>query len=230
VSLPHGHKNDFSTYRIDTRLDEELRSSLGSIFERNEEKLSKLKDVKTLIGCYKRTREYKRQADEQGILSFIINKIIEELLEQAQPYYVGSILKNIEIQTRIKKEDGTVEVSAKIDFDASLKPFVQFTIEIDKKESYAVRFTFQVDTSAHMTKLTFSRSADKGKSIHIEKTGIIIDLSLIQIEFLDLTASSSHISLNKKMKLGSKSFELHDLSLYAKNSKQPIDSTYYSNK
>jgi hypothetical protein len=230
VSISHGHKNDSSIYRIDTRLVEELRSSLGSIFERNEEKLSKLKDIKTLIGCYKKTREYKQQADEQGILSFIINKIIEELLKQTQPYYVGSILKNIEIQTRIKKEDGTVELSAKIDFDASLKPFVQFTIEIDKKESYAVRFTFEVDTSAHMTKLTFTRSADRDKSIHIEKIGIKIELFIIQIQFLDLITSSSHISLNKKMKLGSKSFELHDLSLYAERSKQPIDSTYYSNK
>lgn len=101
-----------------------MRSSLNSIFEKNEKKLRRLKDVKTLINCYKRTREYKQQIEEQGILSFAVNKIIEELLKCVQPYYIGSIVKNIEIQTRIKKEEekgGTVEVSSKIDFGAFSK-------------------------------------------------------------------------------------------------------------
>lgn len=197
-----------------------MRSSLNSIFEKNEKKLRRLKDVKTLINCYKRTREYKQQIEEQGILSFAVNKIIEELLKCVQPYYIGSIVKNIEIQTRIKKEEekgGTVEVSSKIDFGASLKPYVEFTIEINKKESYLVRFTFQIDTSAHVKKLRFTSNADKGKSIHIEKIGIKIELSLLQIEFSDLITSGSQISFSKKMKLGSKTFEIHDLSLYAKS-------------
>jgi hypothetical protein len=171
-----------------------------------------------LIDCYKKTKGYKQQVEEQGILSFIVNKTIEELLKQVEPYYIGSIVRNIEIQTRIKKEEGTVEVSSKIDFDASLKPYVEFTVEINKKESYKVKFTFQVETSAHMTKLRFTSNANEGKSIHIEKIGIKIELSLVQIEFLDLITSSSYISLNKKMKLGSKSFEIHDLSLYAQHS------------
>jgi hypothetical protein len=216
ISDRHRH-DDNSIYHMDTRLSENLRSSMSYILEKNEEKLRKLKDVKTLVDLYKTTREYKQQVNEQGILSLIVNKIIQELLEQIEPYYIGSIVKNIEIQTRIKKEEGTVEVNSKIDLNASLKPYVEFTIEIDGIESYRVRFTFQIETSAHVTKLKFTKNADEGKSIHIEKLGIKIELSLSQIEFSYLERSSSHISLDKKMKLGSKSFEIHDLSLYAES-------------
>lgn len=215
------HDNNNSIYDIDKRVGEELTSALSSIFEKNEKKLRKLKDVKTLIDCYKKTKEYKQQMKDQGILSFVVNKIIEELLKQVEPYYISSLVRNIEIQTRIKKEEengsnSTVEVSGKIEFDASLKPYVEFTIEINRKESYSMRFTFQIDTSAHVKKLTFTNNnTDKRKSIHIEKIGIQIEVFLFRIEFSDLIAASSQISFNKKTKLGSKRFEIQDLYLYS---------------
>jgi hypothetical protein len=216
VAISDRHYDGNSLYNIDETLHEELKSSLSSILYKNEEKFRKLKDAKTLIDCYKKTREYNQQIEEQGILSFIVNKIIEELLKHVEPYYIGSIVRNIEIQTRIKKDEGTVEINAKIDFDASLKPYVEFTIEINKKESYSVKFTFQIETSAHMKKLRLTSNTEKGKSTHIEKIGIKIELFLLQIEFSDLMTSRSDISFSKKMKLGSKSFEIHDLSLYTK--------------
>jgi hypothetical protein len=205
-----------SIYEIDERLSQELRSSLSSILYKNEEKLRRLKDVKTLLDSYKKTKEYKQQVEEQGILSFIANKTTEEMLKHVKPYYIGSIVRNIEIQTRIKIDDGNVEVNAKVDFDASLKPYVEFTIEINKKESYSVKFTFQIETSGHMKKLRLTSNTEKGKSIHIEKIGIKVELFLLQIEFSDLITYGSDISFNKKMKLGSKSFEIQDLSLYTK--------------
>jgi hypothetical protein len=216
VAISDRHYDGNSLYNIDETLHEELKSSLSSILYKNEEKFRKLKDAKTLIDCYKKTREYNQQIEEHGILSFIVNKIIEELLKHVEPYYIGSIVRNIEIQTRIKKDEGTVEINAKIDFDASLKPYVEFTIEINKKESYSVKFTFQIETSAHMKKLRLTSNTEKGKSTHIEKIGIKIELFLLQIEFSDLMTSRSDISFSKKMKLGSKSFEIHDLSLYTK--------------
>jgi hypothetical protein len=216
VAISDRHYDGNSLYNIDETLHEELKSSLSSILYKNEEKFRKLKDAKTLIDCYKKTREYNQQIEEQGILSFIVNKIIEELLKHVEPYYIGSIVRNIEIQTRIKKDEGTVEINAKIDFDASLKPYVEFTIEINKKESYSVKFTFQIETSTHMKKLRLTSNTEKGKSTHIEKIGIKIELFLLQIEFSDLMTSRSDISFSKKMKLGSKSFEIHDLSLYTK--------------
>ena len=216
ISDKHYGEDNNSIYDIDQRLTEELSSSLSSILEKNEKKLRKLKDVKTLVDCYKKTKGYKQQVEEQGILSFIVNKTIEELLKQVEPYYIGSIVRNIEIQTQVKKEQSTVEINSKIDFDASLKPYVEFIVEVNKKESYSVKFTFQIDTSAHVKKLRFTNDAAKGKSTHIEKIGIKIELSLLQIEFSNLITASSQISFNKKMKLGSKSFEIHDLSLYVK--------------
>jgi hypothetical protein len=214
ISDRHRH-DDNSIYHMDTRLSENLRSSMSYILEKNEEKLRKLKDVKTLVDLYKTTREYKQQVKEQGILSLIINEIIEKLLEQIEPYYTTSIIENIQIQTRVKEEQGTVEVSSKIDLKASLKPYVEFTIEVNGKKSFPVRFTFQIKTSGHITKLTFTKNAEKGKSIHIEKLGILIELFLLKVEFSDLDRSSSDVSLEKSKKLGSKSFEIRDLSLYA---------------
>jgi membrane-bound inhibitor of C-type lysozyme len=65
----------------------------------------------------------------------------------------------------------------------------------------------------------------------------------LQIEFSDLIASTSQISFNKKKKLGSKSFETHDLSLYSRdvsskkrrkvcpqcNTINPLESKYCNN-
>jgi hypothetical protein len=187
---------------------------MKSILEKNEEKLRNLKDVKTLMDLYKTTREYKQQVKEEGILSFIINKITEELLEQIEPYYTNSIIRNIQIQTQVKQEQGTVEVSSKIDLKASLKPYVEFTIEVNGKRSFQVRFTFQIKTSGYVTKLKFARTADQGKSIHIERLGIDIEIFLLRVEFSDLDRSSSDISLDKSIKLGSRSFEIKDFTLY----------------
>lgn len=155
----------------------------------------------------------------------MILKIQEGLLRYLIPRHLPLLLVNyslnIEIQTQIKKEEqegsSTAEVNSKVDFNASLKPYVEFTVEINKKEAFLVRFTFQIETSAHVKKLRFTSNTDKGKSVHIETIGIKIDLSFLQVEFSDLITSSSDISVNRKMKLGSKSFEIHDLSLYARH-------------
>ncbi len=74
---------------IDSKLNEKLRWSLRSALEENSEKLRKLEGVKTLIGYYKNTTKDEQQAYEHGILSIIINKILEELLKQVEPYYIG---------------------------------------------------------------------------------------------------------------------------------------------
>jgi len=220
VALSNSRHDDNPIYHPDSQLSGNLRSSMFSIFEENEERLRKLKDVKTLIDMYKRTRDYKQQVKEEGFFSLLVNKMTEELLGQIEPYYMNSIVKNIQIQTQFKEEKGTVEVNSKIDLKASLKPYVEFTIEVNGTKSFLIRFTFQIETSAHIRKLTFTKNADEGKSIHIEKIGINIELFLLRIEFLDVDMSGTEdISFDKKMKLGSKSFEIHDLHLYAR----PID-------
>src|SRR5918999_86358 len=152
MALSSRRHDTSSIYRRDTQLSEKLRSSIGSIFEEDEERLRKLKDVKTLIDMYKRTRDYKQQAKEEGIFSLLVNKMTEELLGQLEPYYANSIVNNIQIQTQFKKEKGTVEVNSKIDLKASLKPYVEFIIEVNGRKSFLIRFTFKIETSAHVTK------------------------------------------------------------------------------
>ncbi len=71
-----------------------------------------------------------------------------------------------------------------------------------------MKFTFQIDTSAYITNLKFTKNTDKDKSIDIEKLGVKIELSLLQVATSDLVRSTSDISLNKQMKLGSKNFEI----------------------
>jgi hypothetical protein len=211
------HQDDITVHNnIDSKLDEMLGWFLSSTFKENGEELRKLKDVKTLVGCYKKTREYKQQADEHGTLTAIVNKLIEELLKQVEPFYASSIVNSIGIETLFKKEgkSRTVEINTNIGFGVPLKPYVEFIVEINKKETYSVKFTFQLETSANITKLTLSGSAEKGKSVNIEKLGMKIELSLLEVEFSDLISTRSQISLNKKMLLGSKSFEIHDIFLY----------------
>jgi hypothetical protein len=216
VSISNRHQANASVYDIDERLGRELRSCLKAMLEDDEEKLRKLKDVKTLINFYKEARKYKQQVAEEGVLSPIVNKIIEQLVAQVKSQYIGSIVENIEIQTRIKREEGTVELNSKVDLKALLKPSLEFIIEINEKDSYSIRFTFEIKTKGYVRKLTFTKNPEKGKSIHIEKLGMEIELSLLQIKFSDLLTLSSDISFNKKMKLGSKRFEIQNVSLYLK--------------
>jgi hypothetical protein len=208
IRIPYGHYDDLN---IDSKLNEKLRLFLSSALEKNKEKLEKLKDVKTLVDLYKKTREYEQE--ERGISSIIANKMIEELLNQVEPFYIGYIVKRIDAETQFKKE-GVVEVNSNISFGPPIKPYVKFTVEINGKESYSVKFMFQIDTSAHITKLRLISNADKGRSIDIENLGIKIEFSLLQIEFSDLTKSRLDISFNKQIKLGSKKFEIHNLSFY----------------
>ena len=215
MAVSFKHHDDRTFHNINSKLNEVQGWFLSCAFKENGEELRKLKDVKTIVGCYKKTREYKQQADEHGILTVIVIKMIEELLKQVEPYYASSIVKTIGIETRFKKEqDGrAVEVNSTINFGAPLKPYVEFIVEINKKESYSVKFTFQIETSANITKLRLSNSVEKGRMVSIEKLGMKIDLSLLLIEFSDLISSGSQISLNKKIKLGSNSLEVHDISL-----------------
>lgn len=221
ISGRHYNDNNDSTYEIDVKLSENLSSFLASSFEEKSESLRKLKDVKTLGDFYQKTREYGQQ-DRYGILSIIVNKIIQKLLKQVEPYFIGPIVKNVDIETRFKKE-GVVEVNSNINFGPPLNPFVEFTIEIDGKESYSVKFTFQLETSANMTNLRIIRSTDGIKSIDIETLDVTLKLHLIQIEFTDKISHWSDFSLNKQMPLGSKSFKINNLSLYARSNDNNTD-------
>jgi hypothetical protein len=212
----HNDENNHPVYDIDEKLTEGLRSSLTTMFETKKDDLRKLEDVKTLVDYYKKTRQYKQQYEENGILSLIFNKIIEELLGQVKSYYIGSIVRNIEIQTRIKEKEGFIELNAKIDLNASLKPYFEFIVDVNKQESYSIRFTFQIETSGYVEKLRLSKNTERGKSIHIEKLGIRLELYLLQIRFSNLLSSSFDVSFDKKMKLGGKSFEMRDVSLFPK--------------
>jgi hypothetical protein len=212
----YNDNNNNSIYDIDAKLNENLRSFLTSSFEEEGGSLRKLKDVKTLGDFYKKTREYGQQ-DRYGILSTIVNKIIQELLDQVEPYFIGPIIKKVDVETRFKKE-GVVEVNSNIDFGAPLNLFAEFVVEVNGKESYSVKFTFQIDTSANMTNLRIISNAHSIDSIDIEALGVTIKLYLLQIEFSDKISGWSEFSLNKQMKLGEKSFAIHNLSLYAESS------------
>ena len=217
MAVSYKHHDERAAHNIDAKLNEILGWFLSSAFKENGEELRELKDVKTLVGCYKNTREYKEQAEEHGIPTVIVNRMIEELLKQLQPYYTSTIVNSIGIGIQFKKEEEkghAVEVNSNVSFGAPIKPYVEFIVEINKKESYSVKFTFQIESSATITKLRLSSDAERRKSANIEKLGIKIELSLLEIAFSDLISSSSQISLNKKIKLGSKDLEIHDIFLY----------------
>lgn len=150
MSISSRYHDSASVYDLDERLSEESGSCLKSISKDNARKLRKLKEVKTLINFYTEARDYKKKIEDEGILSPILNKIIEQLLDQVKSQYIGSIIEKIEIQTHIRRKEEYVELNSNIDLKPLLKPYLQFTIEINEIESYSIRFTFQSKTTRYV--------------------------------------------------------------------------------
>lgn len=204
------------------KLRQELRSFFSYAIKGNE-KLSQLEGIKTTIDWYKQQKEFRDKLNEDNgngsavIFSAVGNKMIETLLDNVQPYYTDSIIKDIGIRTQYRQ--GSVETNFEIGYVA-IKPYVEY-IKLHKQQQVAsVKFVFQLDTNTTIDKLRVHADSKQGnKSIDIEKISIGLKLLLVEVKI-----SSSHmplpfISFNGQLKLAEKEFEIRDISLpYSKDS------------
>src|SRR5207247_7105537 len=121
--------------------------------------------------------------------------------------YTDSLLSKIGVETQFK--EGTFQTNLEFRF-APIKPYVEFVKRLDTNKVSSTKFEFQLNVSTYIKKLRILAQRDgiyrDGKSINIEKFGVELELYLEQI----VTAV---YYLSNPIKLGSKKFELKNLSL-----------------
>lgn len=207
--------SDYSYSDADSKLQEKLRWAFGfafhgtKVFEQSEA-------VKTISKWYKETKEYKAERQEDGdnkhaILSSISNKTINELIKHVEPWYKDSIIQNIGINTHFK--EGKTQMNCNVKFEP-IKPFVKYVKQINGQESVSVTLRFQLNSSIYINKLQIHTNsiAGTGKSIDIDKLGVELELTLLQISMSSMQISAPVTSLNKPIKLVSKKFEVKNIS------------------
>jgi ribosomal protein L40E len=190
-------------------LHEKLEWFFGDVLK--NAKLIQLNEIKAIAEWHKDKKEPEEKKQERNIIfSEIVTKMIAELVKQVQPYYTACLLQNIGVKTQFK--EGAIETDFEIGF-IPIKPYVEFIKLVNKAKVSSTKFTFQLDTNSYIEKLKIMPSSNHQiKSIHIQKIGIALELSLLEVKVSSLGISIPSISLNEKIKLGEKKFELQDLS------------------
>jgi hypothetical protein len=216
-----------SSSNSDRKLEEKLRWSFGFAFDKNKE-FEQLEGVKTIADWYKEGKEYKEERQKDGdnkhtILSLIANRIIDQLVKHVEPYYKDSIINSIGVNTHFKKDD------TKMNFNVgfiSLKPFVKFVKQVNEQDVTSATFRFQLDTSIDINKLEIHASSAPAtigdKSIDIEKLGIEMKLSLLQLNISSMRMPVPVITLNQPIKLLNIKFEIDNLSFSIKHSSAKV--------
>ena len=160
--------------------------------------------VKTVISWYKERSQYngEKSDDNHFLVSTLVNKTIEKLLEKAEPYYEGTIIKQMGIKTQFK--NGTVETDFNIGF-IPIEPYVVFDKIVDGKKMYSIKFQFRLNTNTYIEKFRIENH-DGRKSIKIEKMGINLELFLQSVQY-------NGFSIDTSLKLKGKEADITDISL-----------------
>jgi hypothetical protein len=205
---------DYGSSDSDSRLRDKLRLAFDYAFDKNGE-FEQSEGVKTVAEWYKVEKEYKQEKQEDGdnkrtVLSLLTNKITTELVKLVEPRYKASIIDSVGLDTHFKT--GVTQLNLNVQF-ISLKPFVKFVKQVNRKEVASAKFRFQLDTNMYINKLQIhASSAAGGKSIDIHALGIEFKLSLLQVNISSMRMPVPVISLNQPIKLISRKFEINNLS------------------
>lgn len=123
----------FGNYDIpasDIELEQKMKQFLDEALV--AERFCNLDHVKTVALWFKESKESKKEVtDKHYILSSLVNKLSEKLLEYAQPYYKNTIVKKIGTETELK--EGIVIMNFNIGF-IPIEPYVEFDKIINGKE------------------------------------------------------------------------------------------------
>jgi hypothetical protein len=142
-----------------------------------------------------------------------MNKIIGKLMEYTKPFFTDSIVKRVGVETQFR--EGTVKTDFEIRF-TPIKPYVEFVKRLDGNKVSSTKFVFRLDVNTYIKKLRIVglHGGIKGdvRSIDIEKMGVQIDM------YLEQTVAAATMPLlnylNNPIKLGSKKFEIKNLSFH----------------
>lgn len=172
-------KNSMHAYnvgdKIQENIKEELRRALHLVLANNKEMIRRLEDVEKVSEWYKEAKE----KGQDGVLSKIINRIIEELFNQnIDQYFINSIIENIKVQVRI--EANKVKVDAIVNFRA-IKGSIEFVKILDGKElPSTLKFVFKIDVAGKFNGLMFSSDKYR-KEISMDKFNFTLTISIIEL-------------------------------------------------
>jgi hypothetical protein len=181
--------------------------------DQHKNKFFNLREVKTVVGWYQQANEFKDKIENEMLSSdpvlMVANNIIERQLEKMEPYYQQCLIEKIESKTQFR--DGKVENNFKVGL-IPIKSHVDFTKEVNSKDICTIRFRFNLNTKTYISRLRIRRS--EGKMLcDIEKVGMELELSLIEITVIYVGTEQTNVSFKKTIKLAHKKFEIQNLVL-----------------
>jgi hypothetical protein len=196
------------------KITDTLNNFFSTAFQdQHKNKFFNLHDVKTVVGWYRQANEFKDKRENEisssDPVSTVANKITERLLEKIEPYYEQCLTEKIEIKTQFR--DGKVENNFKVGL-IPIKSHVDFTKEVNSRDICTIRFRFNLNTKTYISRLRIQHS--EGKTLcDIEKAGMELELSLIEIIVIYIGTEQTNISFMKTIKLAHKKFEIQNLVL-----------------
>jgi hypothetical protein len=209
VNIGHGGY----TSNVD-KITDTLNNFFSTAFQdQHKNKFVNLREVKTVVGWYRQANEFKEKIENDisssDPVSTVANNIIERLLEKVEPYYERCLTEKIEIKTHFR--DGKIENNFKVGL-IPIKSHVDITKEVNHRDICTIRFRFNLDTKTYISRLRIRHS--EGKTLcDIEKAGMELELSLIEIIVIYIGAEQTNISFKKTIKLAHKKFEIQNLVL-----------------
>jgi hypothetical protein len=209
VNFSHGGY----TSNVD-KITDTLNNFFSTAFQdQHKNKFFNLREVKTVVGWYRQANEFKEKIENDisssDPVSTVANNIIDRLLEKVEPYYEQCLTEKIEIRTHFR--DGKIENNFKVGL-IPIKSHVDFTKEVNNRDICTIRFRFKLDTKTHISRLRIRHS--EGKTLcDIEKAGMELELSLIEIIVIYIGTEQTNISFKKTIKLAHKKFEIQNLAL-----------------
>ena len=161
------------------RLSKELTRIFDAILADNKDRMNAIKEIKTIAGWYQESRE---QPDK--IPSTIINKSIEGLLEQVEPYLADNLIG--EISVKIKPHLDGIE-SLEINLPP-INPYVEYVRTINQVESDGIRVTFDIALGLKLEDIMFRNFQNRQIEVHLDSLIASLTASITEI-----TVSILHI-------------------------------------
>jgi hypothetical protein len=186
------------------RLSKELTRIFDAVLTDNKSKINAIKEIKTIAGWYQESRE---QPDK--IPSTILNKSIEGLLENVEPYLADHLIGKIKVEVK-PHLDGLeiIEINP-----PPLSPYVEYVRKINQVESDGIRVTFNIVLGLKLEDIRFRNFQNRQIEVHIDRLTANLTASIIEI-----TVSIFHIptiSFSGSMKLcDNQLFKVENLSFH----------------
>lgn len=163
--------NSFHT-DFDTKIEDELKRALESIFSRNQQLINDLDAVQTVAGWFGEAKH-----DKKKIPSIITNEAMKWLLKNITPALSKFLIDSVKIETGDYLNKPSIK---KIEVSFSLKPFVEYVMKVNGVVTKKAKITFSVTLPVRLEDIQFPSGVGR-QYITIEKLVASLTISIIKI-------------------------------------------------